>query len=61
MKIEIDILSDPKDFVEKWSKQYSINNNYLYNENIQMFYVYSFLLFVLNLSAIISLNNASDS
>ncbi len=35
MKIEIDILSDPKDFVEKWSKQYSINNNYLYNENIQ--------------------------
>ena len=34
-KIEIDIMSNPKDFVEQWSPHYDYPNSNLYNDNIK--------------------------
>ena len=35
MKLEIDILSNPKEFVNEWSLYYDYGNTYLYTDNIK--------------------------
>ena len=36
MKLEIDILSNPKEFVNEWSSYYDYGNTNLYTDNIKM-------------------------
>ncbi len=36
MKLEIDILSNPKEFVQNWSKYYNYSNETLYSTNIKV-------------------------